>query len=390
VDLESLNLGVVGGILGDWWRTGNRWLRVPAAILVGWPLLVMLVGVFGPAMEVKSAVALLPAIAAATVFVRWPLAAAAVAVGRRTAAAQAVLAVVGFESLVGVFFALVPIDVDRPLVPLFVLVVVTMGFFWLARIRWLVIALGVIAGAIALVFLSGGRKAIEAGQVFRPKRPREPAAAQAIVEPEHDGRVFYMGRWVFEVEQQDLRAEWNRIVRPYEDQWRGRQRFRDGEEDELHRSIMDDMRRDLRQAGLLVEVGEFPPGKAPKLKRAFPLAPEFPSRLAEEGETFYRNTVELDTPGSWSEVRLSSDPKGDGGASVDDQLILDISDPTGKSRHWSYDFYSGPWRKRGERDELPFEKRFFPTPGRFSVSVVLRDTAGGEVSSTAVWLVFMP
>ena len=84
------NLQTATGILGDWWRAGNRnrWLRGAVIVLVGWPLVLTAVALFFPSVEAKSAVALIPAVVGIALAARWPVAAAAIAATRRFAAVR--------------------------------------------------------------------------------------------------------------------------------------------------------------------------------------------------------------------------------------------------------------------------------------------------------------
>jgi len=123
---------------------------------------------------------------------------------------------------------------------------------------------------------------------------------------------------------------------------------------------------------------------------SFLLAPEYPQRPANpKGEIFFTTSVQVDAPATWASVVISGSPNGTAPAAVDDELFLDITPPSPYPSQFTHDFSHGCFCFGPCPDVLDVTS-YFPKPGRYTIFVRLRDICGTDVSSTHLWLVFLP
>ncbi|MBI4993573.1 hypothetical protein HZC33_01255 [Candidatus Wolfebacteria bacterium] len=178
-------------IFSEIWQLGNRFCRWAIAIIAFWPILIMASAFYGTSgiiaivsMVPIVAIVLLTAVHAETYkkvereengqnVVRqvpnvniWPLGFFAIAVYSEKVreAIKTLTGIAALELCLGIYFALVPVQNDRDLIPVVVLIVIAMIFIWISaegktRSHSLIF-LAVVLKIITVIFFMGGRDEI--------------------------------------------------------------------------------------------------------------------------------------------------------------------------------------------------------------------------------------
>jgi hypothetical protein len=181
-DVESKNAwSALWDLVLDLWESGNVYAQIGIALVVGWTLLTFLVSLSGNQMLIAIA-ALIPLLGVFAIIFAQPLLWGVVASFSK---GRAVLArgigIVGFELLLGVALAFVPMGNDVKAIPFFVLTIMALTFIYLGfekgwmrtaliSILWVLLALQI------LNFARAGEKtnmaaATEKAQAEKPQAP---------------------------------------------------------------------------------------------------------------------------------------------------------------------------------------------------------------------------
>lgn len=121
-------------IVVDVWDTGNRIAKLALVCILCWPLIPLIYALSGwNVLVVNALIGLIPAIAFLTIFITRlvdPLVLAVLAsVKKGRQAVQLLFSIVAGESAIGLYFTLVPVANNRPMVPVLMLVAITLIFF---------------------------------------------------------------------------------------------------------------------------------------------------------------------------------------------------------------------------------------------------------------------
>ncbi len=138
-------------IVVDIWDTGNQWVKWALICILCWPLIPLAYGLWGSnVLVVNALVGLIPAIGFLIIFIARfvdPLVLAVLAnVKKGRQVVQLLFTIVAGESAIGLYFTLVPVANNRPMIPVFVLTAITLIFFmlgvqgkWVAKVRVLLL-----------------------------------------------------------------------------------------------------------------------------------------------------------------------------------------------------------------------------------------------------------
>ncbi|HEY4519159.1 MAG TPA: hypothetical protein VJK01_02280 [Candidatus Paceibacterota bacterium] len=165
----GLTLNELWEIFQDIWATGNRWTRIALAIIVGWPILLLVYALGNPPIWSGSLMALIPVIALFILIMTRldPMVLAVVMAFKKGRTVLSYIStIVGIELAIGVYCTLVRIGNDPELAMLLILFLVTYIFLAMGvkGNKFVGFAKSVcVAGIIILtaIFIFGGREEIK-------------------------------------------------------------------------------------------------------------------------------------------------------------------------------------------------------------------------------------
>lgn len=160
-------LEAIWAVLTALWNTGNRWARIAIAVIVLWPLLLIVVAMAGiPALTSFLALAPIAAILLLIFAFFDPLLIAAVATfpqGRKIL--RWIVMLISVELIIGVYCSVVPVWNDRGLIPLAFLVAVVLlllsffaGVFGQRVLKVTIYILLLLFVLLTAIFFLGGRE----------------------------------------------------------------------------------------------------------------------------------------------------------------------------------------------------------------------------------------
>ena len=165
----GLTLAELWEIFQDIWATGNRWARWAIAIIVGWPILLLVYALWNPPIWSGSLMALIPVIALFILIMTRldPMVLAVLATFKSGRTVLKIIStVVGVELFIGVYCTLVKIGNDPELAMLLILFLVTYIFLAMGvkgnkfvGFAKSVCVLGIII--LTAIFIFGGRKEVK-------------------------------------------------------------------------------------------------------------------------------------------------------------------------------------------------------------------------------------
>jgi len=165
----GLTLNELWEIFQDIWATGNRWARWAIAIIVGWPILLLVYALGNPPIWSGSLMALIPVIALFILIMTRldPMVLAVVMAFKKGRTVLSYIStIVGIELAIGVYCTLVKIGNDPELAMLLILLLATYIFLamgvkgnkFIGFARFVCVA-GIII--LTLIFIFGGRDKIK-------------------------------------------------------------------------------------------------------------------------------------------------------------------------------------------------------------------------------------